>query len=228
MKIKNLSDLDVNLNSLPIGDSSSLEPGDRVLAVGNPFGLEGTATFGIVSQTGRVLSTGTKYLIPGVIQIDAPINPGNSGGPLLNMSGDVVGITTAIESQTGTFSGIGYVVPANLFGRVVEGIIGEGEYSHPWLGVSGSNVTYEISQERDMERARGFLVETVEVGGPSDGKLKENDIILEIENREVMGIGDILYYIELKKSPGDKASLRILRNGEIINVSIKLGVRPSA
>ncbi|KXA96898.1 hypothetical protein AKJ37_04175 [candidate division MSBL1 archaeon SCGC-AAA259I09] len=224
----NSTNLDCELTPLNFGESSALETGDRVVAVGNPFGLEGTTTFGIVSQTGRVLSSGTRYLIPGVIQIDAPINPGNSGGPLLDLSGKVVGITTAIQSQTGTFSGIGYAVPSDLVKRVVQSLIEEGEYEHSWLGISGKNVTYDIALNRNLERVRGFFVKAVSQDGPSVGKVKEDDIILKIDGKEVMGIGDILSYIGLRKSPGDKVSLQILRDGEKTTVTVELGVRPSA
>ncbi|KXB07455.1 hypothetical protein AKJ51_01285 [candidate division MSBL1 archaeon SCGC-AAA382A20] len=219
--------LDTDLVPLELGSSSNLETGDRVVAVGNPFGLEGTTTFGIVSQTGRVLSSETRYLIPGVIQIDAPINPGNSGGPLLNLTGEVIGITSAIKSQTGTFSGIGYAVPSDLLNRVVESLIEEGEHSYAWLGISGQKVTYEIAQRRSLERTRGFLVKNVSQDGPSADKVKEKDIILEIDGREVMGVGDILSYIGLEKAPGEDVSLKILRNGEETTVTIELGIRPA-
>ncbi len=219
------NNLDVDLFPLSLGDSSSLETGEQVTAVGSPYGLEGTATFGIISQTGRMLSTETQYLIPGVIQIDAPINPGNSGGSLLNMEGEVIGITTAIQSSTGSFSGIGYSVPSDLVRRVAESLIEEGEYDHPRLGISGRNVTYEMAEEKGLERVRGFLVETVKPGTSSEGKVQAGDIIISIDNEEVMGIEDILSYIGLEKSPGEEVTLQILRNGEKINVNVELGVR---
>ncbi|KXA91375.1 hypothetical protein AKJ63_01540 [candidate division MSBL1 archaeon SCGC-AAA259D18] len=219
--------LDTELVPLELGSSSSLETGDRVLAVGNPFGLKETTTFGIVSQTGRVLSSGTRYLIPGVIQIDAPINPGNSGGPLLNFSGEVVGITSAIKSRTGTFSGIGYAVPSDLLKRVVPSLIEKGEYEYPSLGISGKKVTYQITRKRGLERTRGFLVEGVEKEGPSIGKVKKDDIILGIGGKEVTGAGDILSYLALEKSPGENVSLEILRGGNRKTVTVELGTRPS-
>ncbi|KXA94984.1 hypothetical protein AKJ36_01770 [candidate division MSBL1 archaeon SCGC-AAA259I07] len=222
-----MTELDCRLDPVFLGDSSVLETGDPIVTVGSPYGLEGTTTFGIVSQTGRVLSSETRYLIPGVIQIDAPINSGNSGGPLLNMTGRVVGVTTAIQSETGTFSGIGYAVSSNLVNRVVESLIEEGEHSYAWLGISGQKVTYEIAQQKGLERTRGFLVKNVTQNGPSSDKVKENDIILKIDGREVMGIGDILSYIGLEKAPGNDVSLKILTNGEETAVAVNLGVRPS-
>lgn len=166
-------------------------------------------------------------MIPGVIQIDAPINPGNSGGPLLNLSGKVIGITSAIKSQTGTFSGIGYAVPSDLVERVTTSLIENKDYDYAWLGISGKKVTHQIAQERGLERTRGFLVEGVREDGPSAGKVKENDIILEIDGREVMGIGDILSHLALKKSPGEEVSLQILRDGDTRTVTVELGTRPS-
>ncbi|KXB03613.1 hypothetical protein AKJ47_01940 [candidate division MSBL1 archaeon SCGC-AAA261G05] len=221
------SELDCRLDPVSLGDSSVLETGDPIVTVGNPYGLEGTTTFGIVSQTGRVLSSETRYLIPGVIQIDAPINSGNSGGPLLNMAGRVVGVTTAIQSETGTFSGIGYAVPSDLMNRVVESLIEEGEYSYAWLGISGQKVTYETAQRRGLERTRGFLVKNVSQDGPSSDRVMENDVILRIDGREVMGVGDILSYIGVEKAPGEDVSLKVLRDGEETVVTVKLGVRPS-
>ncbi len=223
----NPAELNCSLNPLPLGNSSKMETGDRIVALGNPYGLEGSTSFGIVSQTGRVLSSGTQYLIPGVIQIDAPINPGNSGGPLLDFNGRVVGITTAIQSQTGSFSGIGYAVPSNLVKRVAENLIEHGEYMYAWLGIQGKKITYDIAQQRDLERVTGFLVEGVRQDGPSAGKVKQNDIILELDGREVRGIGDILSYLALKKSPGEEVTLNILRGGERTTVTVELGTRPS-
>lgn len=219
--------LSCSLSPLSLGNSSDLETGDRIVAIGNPFGLEGTTTSGIVSQTGRVLSSGNQYLIPGVIQIDASINPGNSGGPLLNMAGEVIGVTSAIESQTGTFSGIGYAVPSDLLEKVGKSLIEKGEYNYPWLGISGQNVNYETAQERGLEKVQGFLVESIKQETPSAEKIREEDIVLEIDGEKVEGIGDILTHLALEKAPGDEVSLKILREGEKTSVTVELGVRPS-
>lgn len=222
------SELEIPLQALELADSGSLEPGDRVVSIGTPFGLTGTATTGIVSQTERVLNTETGYPIPGVIQIDAAINPGNSGGPLLNFGGEVIGITTAIQSQTGSFSGIGFVVPSNLVKKVSESLIENGLYKHPWIGVSGNDVTYEIAQDRGLSRVRGYIIKDIFPDSPAEeAGLREDDIILGIEDKEVMDIEDILSYIELEKSPGDTVSFDVLRDGNRITINLELGVRPS-
>jgi S1-C subfamily serine protease len=128
-------------------NSSSLQVGQQVIAIGNPFGLSDTMTTGIVSQMGRLLpNPDTRFSTPGAIQTDAPINPGNSGGPLLNMQGQVIGINTAINSATGEFSGIGFAVPSNMIIKEIPTIIKTGTYSHPWIGVVlpyiGDNIAY--------------------------------------------------------------------------------------
>ena len=129
------------LHPLTVGDSSSLKVGEEVAAIGNPFGLAGSMTSGIVSQIGRLLpSQDTGFSIPDVIQTDAAINPGNSGGPLLNMKGEVVGINTAIQSSIGEFSGIGFAVPSNTISKIVPTLIEEGKYAHPWIGILGKDI----------------------------------------------------------------------------------------
>lgn len=222
------AEIETSLQALELAESANLEPGDRVVSIGTPFGLTGTATTGIVSQTERVLNTETGYPIPGVIQIDAAINPGNSGGPLLNFEGSVLGITTAIQSQTGSFSGIGFVVPSDLVKKVSESLIENGIYKHPWIGVSGKDVTYEVAQDRGLSRVRGYLITDILSDSPAEeAGLEEGDIILGIDEKEVMGIEDILSYIELKKSPGETVSFDILRDGNRITIDLELGVRPS-
>ena len=133
------------LKPIVIGNSSSLEVGDQVIAIGNPFGLSDTMTTGIVSGVGRLLP-GAGFSIPNAIQTDAPINPGNSGGPLLNMQGQVVGMNAAILSGTGTFSGIGFAIPTNTITKIVPSLIEKGSYTHPYLGLSGATLTSDLAQ----------------------------------------------------------------------------------
>ncbi|MEO2200580.1 MAG: trypsin-like peptidase domain-containing protein, partial [Nitrosopumilus sp.] len=128
------------LNPLSLGDSSNLNVGEPIAAIGNPFGLSGSMTSGIVSQMGRLLPSGSGYSIPDVIQTDAAINPGNSGGPLLNMRGNIVGINTAIQSTTGEFTGVGFAVPSQTVAKIVPTLINDGEYKHPWIGISGRDI----------------------------------------------------------------------------------------
>lgn len=217
-----------NLEPLNLGDSSGLEVGERVIAIGNPFGLSRTVTTGIVSQTGRLLQTETGYSIPSVIQIDAAINPGSSGGPLLDFGGRVIGITTAIETQTGTFTGVGFAVPSALVRKVVADLIEKGEYKHPWIGIGGQNVTFEIAEEKGLEKARGFLISYVGPDSPADkAGLQEGDVVLAIDGREIFGLEDILSYIELNARPDEMVNLQVFRDGKIKSLELKLGVRPS-
>jgi len=142
------------LHPLQIGDSSLLQVGEQVAAIGNPFGLSGSMTSGIVSQMGRLLATqDTGFSIPDVIQTDAAINPGNSGGPLLNMKGQVIGINTAIQSGTGEFSGIGFAVPSNTISKIVPTLIKEGKYPHPWIGIVGQDIDPVLAKVLDLKQA---------------------------------------------------------------------------
>lgn len=217
-----------NLRPLELGDSSEIDPGDRVVAIGNPFGLAGSTTTGIVSQIGRVLPAQAGYSIPGVIQIDAAINPGNSGGPLLNFDGEVIGINTAIESDTGDFSGIGYAVPSNIISRIVSSWIENKEYHHPWVGIRYEEVTQATARERGLEEVRGILVVGIATNGPAEkAGLKVNDIILKVDGVRIMSDGDFLSYIELNKSPGEEVTLKVLRDGETVTINLELGKRPS-
>ena len=139
------------LHPLQIGDSSKLHVGDQVAAIGNPFGLSGSMTSGIVSQLGRLLPTqDSGFSIPDVIQTDAAINPGNSGGPLLNMKGEVIGINTAIQSISGEFSGIGFAVPSNTALKIVPSLIEDGEYNHPWIGISGRDIDPDLARVLEL------------------------------------------------------------------------------
>ncbi|KXA99356.1 hypothetical protein AKJ40_03330 [candidate division MSBL1 archaeon SCGC-AAA259M10] len=217
-----------NLRPLPLGSSSDLQVGERVIAIGSPFGLSRTVTTGVVSQKDRLLQTQTSYSIPSVIQIDAAINPGSSGGPLLDFQGRALGITTAIETRTGTFTGVGFAVPTDLIRKVVTGLIERGEYRHPWIGVGGQNVTFETAKERGLDKARGFLISYIESDSPAeDAGLQEEDIILGIEDRKIFGLEDILSYIELNTRPGDTITLQIYRDGETTDIDLTLGTRPA-
>ena len=232
----------LKLTPLSLGDSSRLSVGEQIVAVGNPFGLTGTLTTGVVSQVGRLLPTDTGFSIPGVIQIDAAINPGNSGGPLLNLRGEVVGITTAIQSSTGEFSGIGLAIPSNIVRRVAQGLIENKKYDHPWLGVQIVDVGLEVSMAMKLNGTTGVLITDVVKGGPAElAGLKGGDrylnvggqaikiggdVILKIDNNSVMGVEGMLWYLEENKSPGDVLNLEIFRAGNTFSVSLGLGARP--
>ena len=232
-----------NLHPLEIGDSSSLKVGEQVAAIGNPFGLSGSMTSGIVSQIGRLLAShDTGFSIPNVIQTDAAINPGNSGGPLLNMKGKVVGINTAILSGTGQTAGIGFAVPSNTISKVVPVLIEVGKYSHPWIGISGKDIDPELANIRDLDQSKGFLIVGIVPGSPAEmaglkgvSEIKmiadkeypiDGDIIVSVDGKEVRKISDILIHLQEEKSIGDKMILGIIRDGEIMDIILTLVERP--
>jgi S1-C subfamily serine protease len=230
------------LQPIPIGDSSQLKVGQEIAAIGNPFGLSGSMTSGIVSQIGRLLPQDSGYSIPDVIQTDAAINPGNSGGPLLNMKGEVVGINTAIQSATGEFTGVGFAVPSNTVKKVIPVLIEDGIFHHPWMGISGSDVDPELAKVRELNSSKGFLIATVIEGSPADDAglqgvtdTKEidgreypldGDIILKIDDVVVRKISDILVYLQREKSIGDEMIMTINRDGMLIEKVLVLGERP--
>jgi len=231
------------LRPLLIGDSSNLKVGEQIAAIGNPFGLSGSMTSGIVSQLGRLLPSDEGYSIPDVIQTDAAINPGNSGGPLLNMRGEVVGINTAIQSATGEFTGVGFAVPSQTIAKIVPTLIEKGEYKHPWIGISGRDIDPDLASVLELKDAVGFLIVTVVENSPASKagligseKIIETegiryaiggDIILSVDGIEVRQIDDILIHLQRAKSVGDEMILEILRDGRTTNVIIVLQERPN-
>jgi serine protease Do len=256
LAVLKLSDpIDVDLNPIPLGNSSSLRVGDTVVAIGNPFGLSGSLTVGVVSGLGRLLPSAdssnspfpqfaTTFNIPDVIQTDAAINPGNSGGPLLNLKGEVIGINSAIFSNTGVYAGIGFAVPSNTVKKVVQSIISSGKYLHPYLGVVGMDITPQLANIFGLKESKGFLITDITPGSPAaqTGKLQKGtitynqrgeiidssgDVIIAIDDKEVRKIDDILTYLEREKKVGDTVKLKILRNNQLVNVDIVLGPRVS-
>jgi S1-C subfamily serine protease len=247
---------------LPIGDSTTLRVGERVVAIGNPFGLSGSMTEGIVSGLGRMLPSAEQeeelemipsnptpsasFLIPDIIQTDAPINPGNSGGPLLNIRGEVIGINTAIFSTTGASAGIGFAIPSNTIKKVVPSLITKGDYQHPYLGIVGVDITPEIAEALGLTEARGFLVTDVSSGSPAQkagiqggnrGSLANvngreigmgGDVILKVDEHTVRKLDDVLTYLEREKKVGEAVQLTILRNGGTENINLTLGPRPTS
>ncbi|MFI5407272.1 MAG: S1C family serine protease [Nitrososphaerales archaeon] len=231
------------LQPLALGDSSNLKVGEPIAAIGNPFGLSGSMTSGIVSQLGRLLPSGAGYSIPDVIQTDAAINPGNSGGPLLNMRGEIVGINTAIQSTTGEFTGVGFAVPSQTIAKIVPSLIENGKYHHPWIGISGRDIDPDLAKVLNLKDAVGFLVITVVENSPaakagihgSDETVQVEgvnypiggDIILSVDGKQVRKIDDILIHLQRAKSVGDEMSLEILRDGRTTNITIALEERPN-
>ncbi|MBC5792959.1 MAG: trypsin-like peptidase domain-containing protein [Nanohaloarchaea archaeon] len=232
------------LRPLELADSSNVTVGRKAIAIGNPFGLRSSVTLGIISQKGRTLRTSEEFSTPNVLQTDAAINPGNSGGPLMNINGDVVGVNTAIESRTGTFSGVGFAIPSNTVKTVVPEIIAEGDYEHPWIGVSGFDLTPELSRRMGLNTTSGFLVIDVVDDGPAAkaGVLEGGttidyrgrkldiggDVIVGIGDQKARGINDILLYLSRQTEVGDTVNLEIIRDGERKTVSLTLDQRPEA
>jgi S1-C subfamily serine protease len=231
------------LNPLSLGDSSNLQVGEPITAIGNPFGLSGSMTSGIISQMGRLLPSDSGFQIPDVIQTDAAINPGNSGGPLLNMRGEIVGINTAIQSTTGEFTGVGFAIPSQTVAKIVPTLISDGEYKHPWIGISGTDIDLEMADVMGLENTLGFLIITVIEDSPaSDAGLIGSNKIIEVEGREysiggdvimsvdgidVRKISDILIHLQRGKAVGDEMVLEVLRDGRTTNVTILLQERPN-
>jgi S1-C subfamily serine protease len=230
-----------NVVPLVIANSSSLEVGQQIVAIGNPFGLSDTMTTGIVSQMGRLLpNPGTNFPTPNTIQTDAAINPGNSGGPLLNIQGQVIGINTAISSATGEFSGIGFAVPSNVIIREAQGLIKNGCYSHPWLGIAGGVITPDISQSAGLPmNYKGVVVASVQSGSPAEkaglkgvtqndvsNTQQIGDIITGIDGHPLRSMDDLINYVDLHKSVGDNVMLTVNRHDQIMNLNLVLQARP--
>ena len=232
---------------LPLGDSGVLQVGQSVAAIGNPFGLEGTLTLGIVSAIGRVVPSGlSQFSIPQVIQTDAAINPGNSGGPLLNLRGEVVGVNTQIRTADGVRanSGVGFAVPSNSVARVVPALIADGRYTWPWLGVRGGSVTTAIAQANSLGQLRGAYIIEVLPGGPADkaglrGATREQtvdgltmpiggDVVTAVDGNLVRTFDDLLTYIALRAQVGQVVQLTVQRDGGEQTSAVTLDARPRA
>ncbi len=230
------------LKPVDLGNSSTLLVGETIYAVGAPFGLSWSITEGIASQIGRMLPTSGGYSIVGVIQVDAAINPGNSGGPLLNGVGEVVGVNTAIQSETGVFSGVGFAIPSNLLRLVVPSLIRTGRYDHAWMGVAGTDVTPSMAEKIGLSEARGFLVTSVVKDSPAEkagirgGNRVEiiegsnisigGDVITHIDGKIVRKLEDLLTHLEYNKRPGERTVLEVIREGNATTIEVTLGTRP--
>jgi S1-C subfamily serine protease len=230
---------------LSLADSSNVRVGERVAAIGNPFGLSGSLTSGIVSGVGRQIPAQDDegFTIPDILQTDAAINPGNSGGPLLNIRGEVIGINSAIFSTTGQFAGVGFAIPSNTIAQIVPSLITTGSYQHPWLGVAGTDMAPGIADRLGLDEPRGFLVMDVVAGSPAEKAGIQSgdedavidgipmklggDVIIAIDNNTIRKIDDILAYVEIEKSVGDDLEIMILRDGQMMEVIATLAARPS-
>jgi len=221
-----------------------LRVGQLAVAIGNPFGLEGTMTTGIISALGRVLPTGSSgFAVVDLIQTDAPINPGNSGGPLLDSAGRVIGVNTLIFSQSGTSSGVGLAVPVAAVKRVVPTLIEQGHYAHPWLGISGGSITPALAETLGLSVQQGVLVGSVVSSGPADkagirGGTRRTqvdgesvtvggDIIVAVDDVKVNSFDDVVGYLARQTSVGQQVALTVLRDGRQQRIAVTLGERPA-
>ncbi|MBI3175747.1 MAG: PDZ domain-containing protein [Chloroflexi bacterium] len=240
------------LTPITVSDSSQVKVGQVAVAIGNPFGLENTMTVGIVSALGRSLPAsegssvnGATYTIPDIIQTDAPINPGNSGGPLVNDQGALIGVNSAIESQAGTNSGIGFAIPSTIVSRVVPELIQNGKYEHPYVGISGTSLTPDLATAMKLDATqRGALVEEVMPNSPADkanlrGSSQQTtidgqnvnvggDVITAIDGSAVKSMDDIIAYLADHTNVGQKVTLTFLRDGKQQTAELTLEARPAA
>ena len=241
---------DVQLHPVTMGDSTQLKVGQLVIAIGNPFGLQGTMTVGFVSGLGRLLpanenAVGPTYSIPDIIQTDAAINPGNSGGILLDDTGKVIGVPQSIATTTGISAGVGFAIPSAIVQQVVPALIQTGHYDHPYLGVSVVSLNPDLTSAMNLPtNQRGALVEAVAAGSPAEkAGLQASQEQVTINGQQVLVGGDVItaYNEQLVKSSGDlvtilarsglvgqTASLTVLRGGKQIQVQVTIGVRPSS
>lgn len=227
--VVDVEELPEGVQPVELGDSGQLRIGQTTIAIGNPLGQERTVTNGIVSAVNRTIEEEAGgYAIGGAIQTDAAINPGNSGGPLLDAAGRVIGMNTAILSQSGTSSGIGFAVPVNLIKKIVPVLIAEGEYQHPFLGVQMAEVSTFAAQQQNLPSA-GILMRPGGADSPAaQGGLTDAAIVTAINGEELTSTEDVIAYLELNTSPGDTVTLNVVdQDGTRRDVQVTLGARPS-
>jgi S1-C subfamily serine protease len=232
------------LDPLTLGDSSKMEVGDPVVAIGNPYGLDRTVTSGIVSALQRQIQAPNGFSIDNVIQTDAAINPGNSGGPLINGNGEVIGINSQIETGGGNDGnvGIGFAIPINTAKEVIHELETKGSVEHAYLGITGGTITPELAKAFNLPVKQGVLIQAVEKGGPADkAGIEGGSTPVTIEGSEVTVGGDIVteadgekitnmeQIIELvnEKKPGDEVTLKYMRDGKEKTATVTLGTRPA-
>jgi S1-C subfamily serine protease len=233
------------LTPLTLGDSSKMEVGDPVVAIGNPFGLDRTVTSGIVSALQRQIQAPNGFSIDNVIQTDAAINPGNSGGPLINSAGEVIGINSQIETggegSQGNV-GIGFAIPINTAKEVIHELETKGSVEHAYLGIEGGSITPELANAVNLPVEKGVLIQSVEKGGPAEKAGVEGgstqatiggaeitlggDIITEADGKKIQGMEEIIELVNGKK-PGEEVTLKLLRDGHAKTATVTLGVRPA-
>lgn len=240
----------IQLQPVRLADSTKVRVGQLAIAIGNPFGLQGTLTVGFVSAVARTLpanvnATGPTYSIPDIIQTDAAINPGNSGGVLLDNTGKVIGVTQSITSASGTSAGVGFAIPSEIVQKVVPALITAGHYDHPYLGISAASLDPDLARAMNLNPSqRGALVETVTAGSPADkaGLRASNtrvtingqrasvggDVIIAVDDQTVKSSADLITILAVSGSVGQTVTLTVLRDGQQVRVPVTLGARPSS
>ena len=226
-----VQELPQGVQPVEFADSSKVRVGQRTIAIGNPLGQDRTVTTGIVSAIGRTINEneqGGGYRIGGAIQTDAAINPGNSGGPLLDWSGRVIGMNTAILSQSGTSSGIGFAVPINLIKKVADELIRKGSYDHPYLGVGLQDVTTLQAKENNLPSA-GVLIQPNANNSPvAQAGLRGSAILVAINQITMTSADDVIAYLELNTKPGDTVTLTLIgQDNQKQDLPVQLGARPT-
>ncbi len=229
------------LASLPLGDSTALQVGQKVLAIGNPFGFQSTLTTGVVSALGRTVQTSQTTFIDEAIQTDAAINRGNSGGPLINSRGEVIGINSAIYTPSGTTAGIGFAIPINTAKLIAHDLMTEGHVRRAFLGVQTLPVSGWLAEALDLPVQEGLLVENVTRGGPAAAAgihggdrvamagmrriAIGGDIVVAVDGQKVVNQLDMNLILN-RKQPGDKVTITVYRGGRMMDLSVTLGERP--
>lgn len=233
-----VEDLPEGIAPLELGESNDLQVGQFVVAIGNPFGEAGSMSIGVVSGLGRTLESqrvaegGGRYSLPEVIQTDAAINPGNSGGPLLDLQGRVIGVNSAISTRTGTNSGVGFSIPVNAVKRIVPGVIENGAYIYPYMGIHMLSLNLELQEQLDLPRPVGAYVTDVSEGSPASeadiigANGPGGDLIIAVDGQEIMSSDDLIAYLVFNTEVGQTINLTILRDNEEIVVPLTLGERP--
>jgi len=214
------------LKPIEVVSSQGLKVGDPVIAIGNPYGLIGSLTTGVISALGRTITEeyAGGFSIANIIQTSTPINPGNSGGPLLNYLGSVVGVTTAIVSDS---QGLGFAVPSNTILREIADLIKTGKYEgHSYLGVTGEDMTYEKAQQLGINVTYGWRIATVVAGGPSQNKLEADDVIIAMNGTPIRNNDDLASYLEEHTLPRETLVLTVIRQNSPTQVTVILGSRP--
>ena len=209
-----------------IASSSTLRVGEQVIAIGNPYGLVGSLTTGIVSAVGRTIveDSASSFSIANIIQTTTPINPGNSGGPMLNAVGDVIGVTTAVVSNS---QGLAFAIPSNTILREIYALVTTGTYhGHSYLGVNGQDMSYDQAQQIGVNVTYGWRIAAVTSGGPSDGKLIQGDIIIAMNQVVIKNNDDLASYLEENTLPGQSLILTVIRGNAKMDITVVLGSRP--